>query len=280
VRALTPVRRRLPWRPIEPSTVRLRKKLVADGASLDPARPSTMWRDWVNAPLRSQDEVDEAIAEVERCGLVAHQDRPKNWDLLVALGLILERCTRWSPILEVGAARYSPLLTWLYQYGFWNLRGVDLVYDKPIARGPIRLERMDLTRTTFPDHSFAAIASLSVIEHGVDEDAYLAEAARLLRPGGLLFTSTDYWCEPVDTGGQTAYGQPVDVKVPADIERFLASAATHGLEPIRAQRLDCEDRVVRWDRVGISYTFLDIALVARPHGLGEQARAAFHRIAG
>jgi SAM-dependent methyltransferase len=253
---------------------------VADGASLTPSRPSGLWRDWVNAPLRSMDEVEQAIAEVERCGLVAHQDRPKNWDLLVALGLILERCARWSPILEVGAARYSPLLTWLYQYGYWNLRGVDLIYDKPIERGPIRLERMDLTRTTFPDHSFAAIASLSVIEHGVDQDAYLAEAARLLRPGGMLFTSTDYWCEPVDAAGQTAYGQPVHVKDPTDIERFLASAATHGLEAVRPQRLDCGQRVVNWDRVGISYTFLSLALVARPRGVRQRVRAALHRVAG
>jgi len=84
---------------------------------------------------------------------------------------------------------------------------------------------MDLTKTSFPERSFAAIASLSVVEHGVDLDAYLAEAARILRPGGLLFTSTDYWCEPIDTTAQTAYGHEVRIHTPADFCREIAGAA-------------------------------------------------------
>jgi hypothetical protein len=271
---------RLPWRPTEPSTKKLRLNLVRDGGSLDPRRPSVRWRSWTNAALQSEIEVDAAVREVEACGLVPHQDRPKNWDLLTALGVVLDRCRRWSPVLEMGAARYSPLLTWLYQYGFWNIRGIDLIYDGPIERGPIRLERMDLTRTTFADHSFAAIACLSVVEHGVDYDAYLAEAARLLRPGGVLFTSTDFWCEPVDAGVERAYDQPVHINDPADIERFLALAHRHGLTELQPERLACGDRVVTWDRLGIRYTFLSITLVARPHGVRGRAQARFHQIAG
>jgi len=274
------VLRRHPRRPLAPSTIKLRKHLLHDGASLDPCRPSDRWRDWVNAPLRTASEVDDAVAEIGRVGLIPHPDRPKNWDLLVALGLILARCSRWSPVLEVGAARYSPLLTWLYQYGFWNLRGIDLIYDQPIERGPIRLEQMDLTKTSFPERSFAAIASLSVVEHGVDLDAYLAEAARILRPGGLLFTSTDYWCEPIDTTAQTAYGHEVRIHTPAEIEAFIDLAARHGFRPLAPQRTDCGDRVVHWDRLDIDYTFVTIALEAAPMGLADRTRAAVHRVVG
>lgn len=271
---------RLPWRPLDPSTLQLRRELRKRGASLRPRRPAPTWRDGLNGALRTQADVERSVAEIERCGLVAHQDRPKNWDLLVALGLVLDRCRPWSPILEMGAARYSPLLTWLYQYRFWNLRGIDLIYDAPVERGPIRLERMDLTRTTYPDHSFAAIVSLSVIEHGVDHERYLAEAARLLRPGGLLFTSTDYWCEPVETADLTAYGQSVQVNGPGDVARFLALAEGYGLFPIRPQQVDCGDRVVTWDRLGISYTFLTIGLIARPRSVSGRVRAAVQQVAG
>jgi hypothetical protein len=271
---------RMPWRPTDPSTKKLRINLVRDGGSLRPTRPSRRWRTWTNAALQSQVDVDSAVREIEACGLVPHQDRPKNWDLFAALGVILDRCRPWSPVLEMGAARYSPLLTWLYQFGFWNIRGIDLIYDEPIRRGPIRLDPMDMTRTTFADHTFAAIASLSVVEHGVDIEAYLAEAARLLRPGGVLFTSTDFWCEPIDSGESQAYGHPIHVNDPADIGRFLEIARSHGLTELRRQELSCADRVVTWDRLGIQYTFLAITLVARPRGIRQQAQAWAHGIVG
>jgi hypothetical protein len=271
---------RMPWRPTDPSTKKLRLNLVRDGGSLHPSRPSGGWRRWTNTALQSPGDVDVAVEEIRRCGLVAHQDRPKNWDLFVALGLILDRCARWTPVLEMGAARYSPLLTWLYQYGFWNLHGIDLIYDAPIERGPIRLHQMDMTRTSFPDHAFGAIASLSVIEHGVDYEAYLSEAARLLRPGGVLFTSTDFWCEPIDTAQEQAYDQPVRINDPADIGRFLELAEAHGLRELSRQVLLCGEQVVTWDRLGIKYTFLAITLVARPRGVGGRARAWAHGLVG
>jgi len=42
----------------------------------------------------------------------------------------------------------------------------------------------------FADHSFDAIVSFQVIEHVADDDAYLAEARRVLVPGGLLILAT------------------------------------------------------------------------------------------
>jgi SAM-dependent methyltransferase len=210
--------------------------------------------------------------------LVPHQDGPKNWDLLVALGQILERTSHRTPVLEMGAARYSPLLTWLYLYGYRRLRGIDLVYERSIRRGPIRLEGMDLTATTYPDHSFGAIACMSVIEHGVDTEAYLREALRLLRPGGVLVTSTDYWPEPINTSGLEAYGQAVRIFDRAAVTALVASAERLGFRPVNPLDLQATDRVVHWERTGLDYTFLNLVLLAPPGGLADRVRSAIERV--
>lgn len=239
----------------------LRRRLIGQGASLHPSRPDDLWKRWLDAPLQTRADADAAVAAVEACGLPRHNDVPKNWDLLIALGLILERTTSSASILEMGATQYAKLLPWLYLYGYRRLRGIDLVYDAPVVLGPIRYERMDLTATTFPDASFDAIACLSVVEHGVDLGAYLREASRLLRPGGVLVTSTDFWCEPVETGGREAYGGPIRIFTPGDIEAFIVAAERYGLVGARPVALECQERVVHWDRFDLDYTFLNSVLV-------------------
>lgn len=238
----------------------LRLRLIAEGSAIRPRRPGPVWRSWANTVLQTSADVDRAVHEVAGCGLGPHADRPKNWDRLVALGAILERFPRDAAVLDAGSTQKSKLLPWLYLYGYRRLHGVDLTYEEPIRLGSIRYERMDLTRTTFPDGSFDAIACLSVIEHGVPLDAYFREAARLLRPGGLLITSTDFWCSPVDTGGQEAYGVPIKIFTPAEIEVCIGLAADVGLRPTGALALHCAERVVRWTRVGLDYTFVNFVL--------------------
>lgn len=54
------------------------------------------------------------------------------------------------------------------------------------------------TRVDAEDASFAAVLSTQVLEHVPDPDAYLAEAHRVLAPGGKLLLSTHgiYWYHP------------------------------------------------------------------------------------
>lgn len=246
---------RLRGRPLTPSEAWLRDKIVADGGSLRPRRPGTAWRPWVNRALQTREEVERAVETLRTAGLAPHPDRPKNWDALVALGTMLEATRRRDRILDMGAATYSPLLTWLYQFGYRRLLGIDLAYTGEIRRGPIRLRPMDLTATTFEDGWFGGVACLSVIEHGVDVEAFLREAARLLRPGGVLVASTDYWPEPIDTAGLEAFGHPVRVFDRAGIQAVIDTARRHGLELAGPVDLDATDKVVRWERFGLDYTF-------------------------
>jgi SAM-dependent methyltransferase len=240
---------------------RLRKSLREDGVEFEAKRrPADTWKPWLNRPLQSRSEVDAALAEAAACGLPRHPSDPKNWDLMVALGSILATTNQRDAVLEMGATHYTKLLPWLYLYGYRHLVGIDLVTPQDVAEGPLQSYRMDLTKTTFRDGAFGAIACLSVIEHGVSFDAYLAEAWRLLRPGGVLVTSTDFWCTPLDVAGKEAYGTPVRIFVPDDIRSLADKARAVGFRLDGSLDLHCTDSVVTWQRVELSYTFVNVVL--------------------
>jgi SAM-dependent methyltransferase len=244
-----------------------RQALRRQGYALPPKRrPLANWKAWRNRPLQTSAEVDQAVAEITACGLPGHPNREKNWDLLIALGTILERTNERSAVLEMGAASYSKLLRWLYAYDYRRLVGIDLVPVETRRTDQIGQLTMDLTATTFPDESFDAIACLSVIEHGVDPEAFAREASRLLRPGGVVVLSTDFWCSAIDTAGKEAYGVPVLVLTPDDIGAWIAAAERHRLRPVEPVTLGCADKVVHWERVELDFTFINLVLVKDGNG--------------
>jgi SAM-dependent methyltransferase len=60
-----------------------------------------------------------------------------------------------------------------------------------LRRRPVRFARMDATRTAFPDHSFDLLWSKAAMEHIAPLDAALAEMARVVKPGGLIYHGID-----------------------------------------------------------------------------------------
>ncbi len=217
------------------------------------ARPHAPWH---NAVLRSVAERDAAIQQVKNLGLPLSTDSPKNWDSLAALDCILEHTGKDSRILDAGAELYSVVLPWLFLYGYRNLTGNNLVFQENVRRGRILYEHGDITRTRFSSGTFDAITCMSVVEHGVDLQAYFQEMARVLKPGGILITSTDYWESPLNTEGKTAYGVPVHVLSRIEIEAAIAAAAGVGLRLTGPLDLECEQKVVHWSNQDLWYTFV------------------------
>lgn len=200
-----------------------------------------------------------AVAQCRRLRLPLHHDKPKNWDALGALSTIVALCGRDAAVLDAGSARYSSILPWLRLYGSADLTGINLEFDKDVHRDGVRFAYGDITATGFPQDRFDAVTCLSVIEHGVPVPAFLAESARILRPGGLLVISTDYDQSPPDTSGHLAYGEPVTIFGPDDVRKLVEVAAGLGLELLGELRLSHAERPVHWKRTGLDFTFIRLS---------------------
>ncbi|MBU2257874.1 MAG: class I SAM-dependent methyltransferase, partial [Candidatus Omnitrophica bacterium] len=139
-------------------------------------------------------------------------------------------------------------------YTFWLKKNLLDLFKSVLGRGPIRLSRQDLQKTDYPSAYFDFITSISVIEHGIDLQLYCQEMARLLKPGGHLITSCDYWPEYVDTSGIMPYGLTWNILSKEDIEKLISQAGNSNLSLIEPVDLDCNDPVIEWR--GKKYTFI------------------------
>lgn len=231
------------------------RRLSEEGCHLPPARPQAPWK---NTALMSKAAWEAAARQVDALGLPHHPDTPKDWDSLAALDCILEHTTTAARILDAGGDLNSVILPWLAMYGYEHLIAIDPVFDVPVTRGVIEYRKGDITGTTFPDHSFDVITCLSVVEHGVDLPSYFAEVSRILKPGGMLITSTDYYPEPIDTQGKVAFGVPIHIFDRAEMLDILGMPGKYGLESTEPVNLDCSEKPIHW--AGLDYTFLIFTL--------------------
>jgi len=215
---------------------------------------------WANAVLNNHEEVRQAVEQVARLKLPPMRFPPKNWDSLAALDIILKNTTPDAHILDAGGEQYSVILPWLFLYGYEHLVCGNLVFDRPIKKGPIRYLYADITKTDFPDGAFDAITCLSVVEHGVELAAYFREMSRILKPGGLLITSTDYFETPIDTKGQVSLGCPIHIFTKGEILQLVQRAEQFGLRLVGPLDLACDEKVVWWDAYDLRYTFVIISM--------------------
>lgn len=95
-----------------------------------------------------------------------------------------------------------------------------------------------------------------MIEHGVDMEKFFTEMERIVRPGGSVIVSTDYWKDKiVNPDGRQAYGVPVHIYSGDEIRGLIEIAKKHSFELVGGDLdLECEDRTVQW--MGFNYTFI------------------------
>jgi SAM-dependent methyltransferase len=221
--------------------------------------------------LRDWSDIGRATGDLRRQGLPGHGLPEKNWDLAM-LRRAVDPLPRDAPIVDLGCGGLHGL-RFMSALGFTDLIGIDLTvtpYERAVqmrgmmrlGRLPYRLRQRSLYATGLPAASAAALVALSVIEHGVDPDRFFAECARLLRPGGLLFVSTDYWPEPVPDG-PALFGLPWTILDRPAVDTLITAARSCSLGLVRDDAVpDAAERTVVW--AGREYTF--IAMLFRAGG--------------
>lgn len=193
-------------------------------------------------------------------------DEIKSWDVVEMLEIIERHASdRKTPILDLGCFN-SEILYALHALGYRKLAGCDL---NPQCRWMgfwhrIKYVVSDLTRTPFPDKSFGALTSVSVIEHGVDLSRMAEEAARLLRPGGVLLLTTDF-----DSSGNShdipndfrVFNQSWQIFNPESMSKMVEVFRDAGFRLLAPDSLDMthDERPINWNRH--DYTFALVAFV-------------------
>lgn len=215
-------------------------------------------------PLQTRREQAAATGLVELLGFESHHDRQKNWDTLKCLAYMLGETSEKGPILDAGSGAKAVVLRWLHALGHRELYACDIVATNSalLDRFGIEFTRQDLSATTYADNFFQAVTSISVIEHNVSLDKFVAEMRRILRPGGLLLVSTDYWPEPVDCFGIYPYGKEAgEMKLfdTRSIMDFIDLAKRASFELCEDPSFEAKERAVRWERVARDYTFFFLA---------------------
>jgi SAM-dependent methyltransferase len=154
----------------------------------------------------------------------------KSWDVAHFAKLIIRELPLDAAILDIGSSDSE--LPWaLHLAGFCNITACDVdpnVKKMPFSR-KIRYRVGDFLTLRFPGDAFAAVTAVSTVEHGIDLDKFLSEAARVLRPNGLLCISTDYWPEKIDTSGIRPFAMSWKIFSVEEIRAFVRLAAGYGL---------------------------------------------------
>ena len=219
-------------------------------------------------PLQTRLESDAATAFVESLGLPSHHDAQKNWDTYKCVNYVAASGDFETPVLDAGSGARVVAPRWFRQLGYKNVYACDVQgAQKDLYKNlGIHFSVQDLTATNYEDAFFQAVTCISVIEHGVELGGFAREMARILRPGGLLLVSTDYWSEPIDCSGIFPYGEEapeMKILTPADIESFVADCAAAGLELCSPLQLQTRDKAIRWERTDRDYTFIFLAFRKR-----------------
>jgi SAM-dependent methyltransferase len=214
--------------------------------------------------LKSKAEIDKSSRFLKDQGLILNECDAKNWDLAHLLpklghGNILDMGCQGSIVLE-NAQRLGLI---------GEKVGIDLVALPP--RSGITLIQGDLTKTTLPSAHFDYITCLSVIEHGVDVRAFILECARLLKPGGKLFLTFDYW-DPKIISELRMFGLPWTLFSRNDVENLIIECRAAGMNCVAPMDWTQQDGVIHpgyWAPGNFAYTFGITEFVKAPAAAGR-----------
>jgi SAM-dependent methyltransferase len=220
--------------------------------------------------LKSKSNFEVAISKLEELNLPKHGCLEKNWDSLAALSVILNHTSKSARILDAGGELYSTILPKLSKLGYKNLIALNLAFVGVkyfikrlfgYLKYGIVYKYGDITKTRFKDESFDVVTCLSVIEHISDIKGFFKEMSRILKEDGILFISTDFWINEIDTSKYQGENTPIQIFTPKSILEMLQTATRNNLYLARKIPFDADEKVVKWN--GLEFTFIYFTLVKK-----------------
>ena len=222
--------------------------------------------------LQNWEEIGQSVLELGRCGIPRHSSLEKCWDFRILTELV----DGWPSNIEIVDMGCSGLHTLglLGHLGFKRMWGVDLcptvldrvkmlrmMIDQKKFSLPFKIKRQDMTQTSFESGRFELATCISVLEHGVDRDRFMAEAGRLLKVGGFLMVTADYWQEKIDMDGtDQQFNLPWQILSREDVEGLIDSGRRYGLKLKQEMSVpECSDRCIIWQDK--TFTFICLVFV-------------------
>ncbi len=219
----------------------------------------------LNCFLQTRREVDECTTFLKDNGFVFHAMICKNWDIAKIIPHIGD-----GNVLDMGSAG-SFILENTLKKGCVGLKyGIDISYPEG-HKSPIEgigLIRGDLMNTPFMDDTFDYVTCLSVIEHEVDYFMLSVECNRIMRKGGKLFITFDYWNPKVDTTdvGTALYGLKWTILDKSDVLELIKQLENNGFVMSDEMDWTIQDRVINdhfYAPYGKAYTFGIITVIKK-----------------
>ena len=202
--------------------------------------------------LKTQKEIEECSRFLHQRGFESHGLKCKDWDLATIIPEIIE-----GNFLDMGSSDSFILKNLILKKISGELHGIDLREPINPLRG-VKYSMGDLLNTKFPDNYFKNITCLSVIEHEVDFHRFAVEASRLLKIGGKLFVTFDYW-NPKVISQIKLYDlswQPLDKQLVVDL---ITECKSQSLYPVQDMDWTMGDAVINKNNYSpdpsTSYTF-------------------------
>lgn len=196
----------------------------------------------MNRFLKTREEVDACTEYIKANNLISHDFTCKNWDVAL-ICVALSKITTPNDILDMGS-NGSFLLPNAVKLGIQGRKcGIDLGNPEYDITG-IEFLKGDLMYCPYEDNSFDTITCLSVVEHEVDYQLLAKECARLLKKGGKLYITFDYWNPKVDTTGIKLYDLSWTVLDRELTENLIAALKSEGLNLTSEMDWTTQDTVI------------------------------------
>lgn len=180
----------------------------------------------------------------------------KSWDYHCTFNFIEKNLSFNCKILDVGCLQ-SEILPILKKAGYLDVYGIDL--DPKISRMPyqsdIKYYVENFFNNSFKDNFFDCLTCLSVIEHGFDEVSFFSQFSRILKPGGFLILSFDYWYKKIQTDNIEMFGMDWRIFSKEEVLKIIINAKKkYRLELVGHPNFYCNNKVINC--AGKDYTFL------------------------